>query len=90
MECMEEIEELHTTLRAIGHYQQLLHSISELRDEAARSGDTNTAALWDWLARQIAEVRLTDGRELQPVMRDFSTPAEGETRPSDTNLRFAR
>jgi len=72
----DEIRELHSTLRAIGHYPQLLRSITELRDEASRNGDATMAALWNWLARQVAEVR--DGRELQPAGRDFSAPAMGE------------
>ena len=55
-----------------------LRSITELRDEGERKGDHNMAALWDWLARQVADVRDTDARELQVSGRDFSTPAEGE------------
>ena len=74
----DEIEELHRTLRTIGHYSQLLRSITELRDEGEHKGDHNMAALWDWLARQVADVRDTDARELQVAARDFSTPAEGE------------
>ncbi|HEY3339190.1 MAG TPA: hypothetical protein VGK18_11845 [Propionicimonas sp.] len=72
----DEIRELHSTLRAIGHYSQLLRSITELRDEASSRGDKNMAALWDWLARQVVEVR--DARQLQPAARDFSAPAMGE------------
>lgn len=72
----DEIRELHSTLRAIGHYPQLLHSITELHDEASRKGDRNMAALWNWLVRQVVEVR--DGRGLQAAARDFSAPAMGE------------
>ena len=72
----DEIRELHSTLRAIGHYPQLLRSITELRDEAASNDDKNMTALWNWLVRQVVEVR--DARELQPASRDFSTPAMGE------------
>jgi predicted metal-dependent hydrolase len=72
----DEIRELHSTLRAIGHYPQLLRSIIELRDEAASKGDPNMAALWNWLARQVVEVR--DGRERHVAARDFSAPAMGE------------
>ena len=74
----DEIRELHSTLRTIGHYPQLLRSITELRDEASGKGDTNMAALWDWLARQVVDVRDDDGRVLQAAGRDFSTPAMGE------------
>ncbi|HEY3408253.1 MAG TPA: hypothetical protein VGK53_08790 [Propionicimonas sp.] len=74
----DEIRELHSTLRAIGHYPQLLRSVTELRDEASGRGDTTMAALWDWLARQVVEVRDGDGRVLQAAGRDFSTPAMGE------------
>ena len=75
----DEIRELHGTLRAIGHYPQLLRSITELRDEAVGKGDPRMAALWDWLARQVVEVRDDDGRVLQAAGRDFSIPAMGET-----------
>ena len=73
----DPIRKLHGTLRAIGHYPQLLRSITELRDEASSKGDTNMATLWDWLARQVVVVR-DDGRVPQTVGRDFSTPAMGE------------
>jgi hypothetical protein len=72
----DEIRELHSTLRAIGHFSQLLRSITELCDEASSKGDSNMAALWNWLARQVVEVR--DGRELHVAARDFSAPAMGE------------
>jgi hypothetical protein len=74
----DEIRELHGTLRGIGHYPQLLRSMTELRDEAASKGDLNMAALWNWLARQIVEVREGDGRVPQLAARDFTTPAMGE------------
>jgi hypothetical protein len=74
----DEIRELHGTLRAIGHYSQLLGSFTELREEAASRSDVNMAALWNWLARQVVEVRDDDGRVLQAAARDFSTPAMGE------------
>jgi hypothetical protein len=74
----DEIRELHSTLRGIGHYPQLLRSMTELRDEAASKGDSNMAALWNWLARQVVEVRDDDGRVLQFAARDFTPPAMGE------------
>jgi hypothetical protein len=74
----DEIRELHSTLRAVGHCPQLLRSIAELRDEASSKGDTDLAALWDWLARQVVEVCDDDGRVLQAAGRDFSIPAMGE------------
>ena len=74
----DEIRELHGTLRAIGHYPQLLRSMTELRDEAASKGDSNMAALWNWLARQVVGVRDDDGRVLQFAARDFTPPAMGE------------
>lgn len=75
---MDEIEELRATLRALGQYPQLLHSITELRDAAASSGDANMAALWNWLARQVAEVRDHDRRGILAAVRDFSIPSMGE------------
>jgi hypothetical protein len=36
------------------------------------------AELWNWLARQVTDVRDDDHRELQAAARDFSTPALGE------------
>jgi hypothetical protein len=36
------------------------------------------AALWNWLARQIVEVREDDGRVPQLAVRDFTPPAMGE------------
>jgi hypothetical protein len=74
----DEIRELHSTLRAIGQFPQLLRSITQLRDEASGKGDPNMAALWNWLAGQVAEVRDADRRRLQASARDFSAPALGE------------
>jgi hypothetical protein len=74
----DEIRELHSTLRAIGHYPQLLRSITELSDDALSKGEASMAELWNWLARQVTDVRDDDHRELQAAARDFSTPALGE------------
>jgi hypothetical protein len=65
----------------VARYGQRAHQLDtphELRDEASSKCDTNLAALWDWLARQVVEVRDNDGRVLQAAGRDFSIPAMGE------------